>query len=317
MAAKRPTAKSHEKEEKQPKKAGIDWAALGYGQDDDEYQSEEDIKVNTGPAKFRVTAGKTYRIGFPFVAPGKGGAFQVRFKPVSHLKYYDEDTESGAKFVMPADDKLRKKVIDTFGSKAVNTHYLTPIIVYDTNDEGKLLSRKEVSYSIKVLAIPAGRYAKLKEASEQFSLSNYDFTVTLDGDAKTEHYQKMNFKAVTSKENLNAHTAQWQKGVLVHLSNDEDEDPVAVTMEEVIAECYEVAPTMIEVLGTRELTDKQIAAELEKWSDIDEDEGGEDYADEDEDEVPADDIDEDEVDEDEEPEDDYEEEADEELPEDE
>ena len=270
-------------EVKKGKSTGIDWAALGYSDDTaDEYESAENIKINTGPAKFKIQAGKKYRIGFPFVAPSKKGGFEVRLKAVEHLKYFDEDSASGAKFVMPKDPKLRKEVIEVFGNKAIQTHFLTPIIVYDTNDEGKLLSRDSISYSIKILAVTPGRYAKLQEAASKFSLSDYDFTVTLEGDAKTEHYQKMNFDAVTLKKDLMAKTAAWQKG-LVKLPDDEDEDPIPVSMEEVIAECYEIAPEMIKVLGTNELKDSKIKEILKEWSEAGEDEDDdEEYYDEDE-----------------------------------
>lgn len=292
MSVVKKSSKDSVKEVPTKKKAtGIDWAALGYEEDSSEYESADAIKVNQGPVKFKVQAKKTYRIGFPFVAPGKNG-FDVRVKPVEHLKYYDEDSQSGARFVMPKDDKLRKQVIDTFSNKAIQTHYLTPVVVYDTNDEGKLLSRDAVSYSIKVLAIPAGRYAKLREASDKFSLADYDFLVTLDGDEKTEHYQKMNFTAVTVKKDLNAKTATWQKGILAQLPDDEDEEPISVSMEEVIAECYEIAPTMLEVLGTHEYKDSKIKEIISEWSDIDSDDEDDEegYADEDEDEDDSEDI---------------------------
>jgi hypothetical protein len=260
------------------KTPAIDWAALGYEENSDEFVAADEVVVNTGPVKFKVQAGKTYRIGFPFVAPGKNGRFKVLIKPIEHLKYYDEELETSVKFVMPKDEKLRKRVIDTFSSKPVNTHYLTPVIVYDTNDAGKVLSRKEVSYSLKIIAIPAGRYAKLREASEQFNLADYDFMVTLDGDEKTEIFQKMNFKAVTSKKDLNAKTSLWQKNVLVKLPEDEDDDPTPVSIEEIIAEAYEEAEEMVSVLGTRELQDSKIKAILDEWADVDDDE--DDYADE-------------------------------------
>lgn len=261
---------------------GINWKALGYEEDSNEYASADSIKVNTGPTKFKVQAKKKYRIGFPFVAPSKkGDGFEVRLKPVEHLKYFDESSESGAKFVMPKDPKLRKEVIEVFGSKAVSTHYLTPVVVYDTNDEGKLLSRDSISYSIKILAVTPGRYAKLQEAASKFNLADYDFTVTLEGDEKTEHYQKMNFDAVTQKKDLMAKTAAWQKG-LVRLPDDEDEDPVPVSMEEIIAECYEIASEMIKVLGTNELKDSKIKEILAEWSDTEDEDEEEEYYDEDE-----------------------------------
>ena len=277
----------------------IDWKAMGYVEDSGEYESAEDIKVNTGPAKFKVQAGKKYRIGFPFVFPSKKGGLGVQIKAIEHLKYYDEASDSGAKFVMPKDSKLRKECIEVFGNKAVQTHFLTPIVVYDTNDEGKLLSRDSVSYSIKILAVTPGRYAKLQEAASKFSLADYDFTVTLEGDAKTEHFQKMNFDAVTIKKDLMAKTAAWQKG-LVRLPDDEDEDLIPVSMEEVIAECYEIAPEMIKVLGTNELKDSKIKDILKEWSDIEDDEeDDEEYVDEDEEDSESEDTDEEEIDEDE------------------
>lgn len=265
-------------------KKKIDWAAMGYEEDSEEYASADSIKVNTGPTKFKVQAKKKYRIGFPFVAPSKkGDGFDVRLKPVEHLKYFEEDEGRGAKFVMPKDPKLRKEVIEVFGNKAVSTHYLTPIVVYDTNDEGKLLSRDSISYSIKILAVTPGRYAKLQEAASKFSLADYDFLVTLEGDEKTEHYQKMNFDAVTIKKDLMAKTAAWQKG-LVRLPDDEDEDPIPVSMEEIIAECYEIAAEMIKVLGTNELKDSKIKEIIAEWSDVEEEEEDEEYYDEDEEE---------------------------------
>lgn len=265
------------------KKAGIDWAALGYDDSSEEYESADNIKIATGPTKLKVQARKTYRIGFPFVGPNKkGDGFDVRLKTVEHLKYYDENSERGARFIMPKDDKLRKQVIEVFGAKAIQTHFLTPVVVYDTNDEGKLLSRDNISYSIKILAVTPGRYAKLKEAASKFNLADYDFQVTLDGDEKTEHYQKMNFNAVTAKKDLMAKTATWQKGLVV-LPDDEDEEPIAVSMEEVIAECYEIAATMTEVLGTNELKDSKIKEILAEWMDEDEDDEDEDsYVEEDE-----------------------------------
>lgn len=287
------------------KSTGIDWKALGYDAADTSFQSADSIKVDEGPKRFKVVAGKTYRIGFPFVAPKtKEGkvvpGFDVRFKPVEHLKYFDEATKSGAKFVMPQKESLRKQIIDIFTTGPINTHYLTPVVVYDTNDEGKLLSAKEVSYTIKILAIPAGRYSKLKEASAQFALDKYDFQVTLDGDEKTEHFQKMNFKAVTKKDDLNASTATWKKGTLVKLPDDEDDDSIPVTMEDIIAEAYEHSTDMIEALGTRELSDAKIKQILEEWADeVDEgDEGDEGDDEEGIDEGEDVDDDEDEVDED-------------------
>jgi hypothetical protein len=268
-------------EVKKPSKGKVDWAALGYTDNSEEYVAADDIKVQSGPNKFKVQAKKTYRIGFPFVAPSKKGGFEVRFKVVEHIKFYDESSESGARFVMPKDDKLRKQVIEVFGNKAVQTHYLTPVVVYDTNDEGKLLSRDSISYSIKVLAVTPGRYAKLKEAASKFNLADYDFTVTLDGDEKTEHFQKMNFNAVTKKD-LMAKTAVWQSG-LVTLPDDEEEDPIAVSMEEVIAECYELAPVMLDVLGTNEYKDSKIKEILADWSDEEEDDEDDDGFIEDED----------------------------------
>lgn len=286
----------------------IDWKALGYVEDSAEYESADNIKINTGPTKFKVQAKKKYRIGFPFVAPSKKGGFEVRIKAVEHLKYFDESSESGAKFVMPTDTKLRKECIEVFGNKAVQTHFLIPIVVYDTNDEGKLLSRDSVSYSIKILAVTPGRFAKLQEASSKFSLSDYDFLVSLEGDEKTEHYQKMNFDAVTLKKDLMAKTAAWQKG-LVRLPDDEDEDPIPVSMEEVIAECYEIAPEMIKVLGTNELKDSKIKEILAEWSDVEEDDDeDEEYVDEDEEDENSESEDEDEAEEEEDEEDDVEDE---------
>lgn len=276
--------------------AGIDWKAMGYDdtEENTEYEGANSIKVDTGPVKFKVVAKKTYRIGFPFVKPimegGKQKGLEVLFKPVEHVRYFDEDSNSGVRFVMPkGNDKLRKAIIDTFSSKSVSTHYLTPVIVYDTTDEGKVLSKDAVSYSIKILAVPAGRFAKLKEASSTFNLANYDFMVTLDGDEKTEEYQKMNFKAVTKKDDLNAKTAIWHSR-LVKLPEDEDEDAIKVSMAEIIKEAYDIAPTMIEVLGTRELKEAKIKDILEEWGgEADEDEDGntesedDDFVDEDED----------------------------------
>ena len=214
---------------------------------------------------------------------------------------------------MPKDPKLRKEIIEVFGNKAISTHYLTPIVVYDTNDEGKLLSRDSISYSIKILAVTPGRYAKLQEAASKFSLADYDFLVTLEGDEKTEHYQKMNFDAVTLKKDLMSKTAAWQKG-LVRLPDDEDEDPIPVSMEEIIAECYEIAAEMIKVLGTNELKDSKIKEIIAEWSDVEDEEEDEEFYDEDEDEEnESDEIDdEDESDEDDTEEDDVEDEEDEE-----
>jgi hypothetical protein len=101
------------------------------------------------------------------------------------------------------------------------------------------------------------------------------------GAEKTEHYQKMNFDAVTLKKDLMSKTAAWQKG-LVRLPDDEDEDPIPVSMEEIIAECYEIAAEMIKVLGTNELKDSKIKEIIAEWSDVEEEEEDEEYYDEDE-----------------------------------
>lgn len=153
-----------------------------------QFESITDAQGFDKSPKFKMTnAGDITRIAFPLVNPQTK---QVALKKVVFFSYSDNLASKWCRFIAPADksSKAYIEAIKNCGEPLVN--YVTPVLVYTTNDKGRIISPDE--YVLTNLTLAPKRLRSLQQVQADYDLSSCDVKVVCD----EVKYQALSFHAL-------------------------------------------------------------------------------------------------------------------------
>lgn len=202
----------------------------------DNFEDIEQARVETKAEKFKMkNSGEKARIHFILVNPKTQ---QVALKRVEMFSYNDEVKNSWARFIAPAkDSKAYQVAVKHCGEPQVV--YVTPILVYSTNDKGRVINGEE--YELSNLTLPKSRFFDIKNLQGEYNLSQHDVVVMCE-DSK---YQKLKFTISPECGVLNGSiTAKNNKGEIVKTEID-------INREQALKEAVKMAEDMETAVANR------------------------------------------------------------------
>lgn len=137
----------------------------------DQFEDLDSVKVSGQAEKFKMTnKDDKARIAFPLVNPKTK---KIALKKVLKFNYSGQNT--WANFQAPdPDSKAYKVAVQNCGDPQVV--YVTPILVYSTNKEGRIINGEE--YQLTNLVLPRQRLQEIKSLQEEYDLANIDLIAT-------------------------------------------------------------------------------------------------------------------------------------------
>jgi hypothetical protein len=138
----------------------------------------DDVEVKTGPNKFKVEKDTKYRVGFPLLKENG----RILIQKVDYYSYSPNDDEFYS-FRKPADEALCK-LVEAKGAE-LKSHFVTALLVYRTNREGKMLT--PVDWDIQPVTLNGKKVANLKEINAEWDLATIDLSLSSSNPAFQEH----------------------------------------------------------------------------------------------------------------------------------
>lgn len=138
----------------------------------DQFEDLDTVKVSGQADKFKMTnKDDKARIAFPLVNPKTK---KIALKKVLKFNYSGEGT--WANFQAPTNEngKAYKLAVQHCGEPQVV--YVTPILVYSTNKDGRIINGEE--YQLTNLVLPRQRLQEIKSLQEEYDLANIDLIAT-------------------------------------------------------------------------------------------------------------------------------------------
>ncbi len=138
----------------------------------------DDVEVKSGPNAFKVEKDKKYRVGFPLLKENG----RIRIQKVDYYQYSPSEDEYFS-FRKPADEELCKQ-IEAKGAE-LRSHFVTALLVYRTNSEGKMLT--PVDWDIQPVKLNGKKVANLKEINAEWDLATIDVSLSSSNPSFQEH----------------------------------------------------------------------------------------------------------------------------------
>lgn len=150
----------------------------------EQFESVDEVKVQGQVNKFKLdNKDEKARVAFPLVNPKTKKVAMVK---VLKFQYSDKATGSWATFQAPAQDTEAYKVAVKFCGEP-QVVYVTPILVYSTNKDGRIINGEE--YTMTNLTLPKQRLQAIKALQDEYDLAKIDLIVTCE----EPKFQKMQF----------------------------------------------------------------------------------------------------------------------------
>ena len=154
-----------------------------------DYDDTSSARTSLNVEKFKMKdKGERTRFMFALVNPKTK---QVALKKVTYFQYNNNVTKQWAKFIAPENVNSQAYKVAQEHCGVALTSYVTPILVYSTNTQGRVISGDD--YELTNLVLTPTRLTNIKSIQAEHDLSQCDILVTLE-DAK---YQKMLFASAT------------------------------------------------------------------------------------------------------------------------
>lgn len=141
----------------------------------EQFKGLEDVKIADGSDKFTLqNKDEVARAYLPLVNPKTA---QIALKPAFFFRYEDKVSNTFAKFLAPKDTNSQayKKAIEMCGMPI--ERYVTPILVYSTNEQGRVISGDD--FKLTTFILTPTRIKELQSIQQNYSLADVDLGITL------------------------------------------------------------------------------------------------------------------------------------------